>query len=375
MGLEEGKDSSIKLTPSRVLPLRLLQFFVVFMVLGVGFSILSMNLSGQFGIQNVVYNSRIQSCEEESPNLNRWIKPPSKLMHRMSDEELFWRASFVPRVKEFPFKRVPKIAFMFLTRGPLPLSPLWEKFLKGHEELYSIFIHSLPSYRDDFRLDSPFYGRQIPSKLTEWGTISLCDAERRLLANALLDMSNERFVLVSESCIPIHNFTVVYQYLMESKHSFIQIVDDPGQYGRGRYNHSMAPDITLEQWRKGSQWFEVNRQLAINIVEDITFYPLFNEFCKPDCYVDEHYFPTMLQVQVPHLLANRSVTWVDWSRGGAHPARFGKSDITEDFLKRMLDSSCFYNDEPSNVCQLFARKFAPNALEPLLKLAPKILGF
>ncbi|KAI3957220.1 hypothetical protein MKW98_012095 [Papaver atlanticum] len=93
-------------------------------------------MSGQFGIQNVVYNSRTQ-CEEESPNLDQWIKPPSKLMHKMSDEELFWRASFVPRVKEFPFKRVPKIAFMFLTRGPSPLSPLREKFLKGHEGLYS----------------------------------------------------------------------------------------------------------------------------------------------------------------------------------------------------------------------------------------------
>ncbi|KAI3966186.1 hypothetical protein MKW92_040175 [Papaver armeniacum] len=350
MGLEEGKDSSIKLTQSRVLPLRLLQFFVVFMILGVGFSILSMNMSGQFGIQNVVYNSRFQ-CEEESPNLGRWIKPPSKLMHRMSDEELFWRASFVPRVKEFPFKRVPKIAFMFLTRGPLPLSPLWEKFLKGHEGLYSIFIHSLPSYRDDFRLDSPFYGRQIPSKLTEWGTISLCDAERRLLQTHYLTCPTKDLSLYLNRAF-LSTTSVVYQYLMESKYSFIQIVDDPGQYGRGRYNASMAPDITLDQWRKGSQWFEVNRQLAINIVEDVTFYPLFNEFCKPD-------------FQVPHLLANRSVTWVDWSRGGAHPARFGQSDITEDFLKRMLDSSCFYNDQ----------KFAPNALEPLLKLAPKILGF
>lgn len=156
----------------------------------------------------------------------------------------------------------------------------------------------------------------------------------------------------------------------------MQIVDDPGPYGRGRYNESMAPDITLEQWRKGSQWFEVNRQLALNIVEDVTFYPKFDESCKPDCYVDEHYFPTMLTVQAPHLLANRSLTWVDWSRGGAHPARFGKSDITEEFLKRILENqSCFYNDQPSNVCQLLARKFAPSALEPLLKLAPKLLGF
>jgi len=36
--------------------------------------------------------------------------------------------------------------------------------------------------------------------------MTMCDAERRLLANALLDISNEWFVLVSESCIPIFDF-------------------------------------------------------------------------------------------------------------------------------------------------------------------------
>ena len=34
-----------------------------------------------------------------------------------------------------------------------------------------------------------------------WGKVNMIEAERRLLANALLDTSNERFVLVSEACI------------------------------------------------------------------------------------------------------------------------------------------------------------------------------
>ena len=122
--------------------------------------------------------------------------------------------------------------------------------------------------------------------------------------------------------------------------------------------------------------FEINRELALRIVEDNTYYPKLKEFCKPHkCYVDEHYFQTMLTINTPHLLANRSLTYVDWSRGGAHPTTFGKDDIKEEFFKKILqDQTCLYNNQPSSLCFLFARKFAPNALGPLLDIAPKALG-
>lgn len=82
------------------------------------------------------------------------------------DEELFRRASFVPRVEEFRHYHVPKVAFMFLTKGPLPLAPLWEKFFEGSEGLYSIYVHSHPSYNDSVSINSVFYGRRIPSKVS-----------------------------------------------------------------------------------------------------------------------------------------------------------------------------------------------------------------
>ncbi|CAN1162400.1 Glycosyltransferase BC10 [Linum perenne] len=206
--------------------------------------------------------------------------------------------------------------------------------------------------------------------------MSMCEAERRLLANALLDVSNEWFVLVSEACIPLQNFSIIYRYISRSRYSFMGAFDELGPYGRGRYNENMKPEVTLEQWRKGSQWFEVNRRLAIDIVVDTKYYPKFRDFCQPACYVDEHYFPTMLSINVPQLLANRTLTWTDWSRGGAHPATFGKSDITEQFFKKVLEGqSCLYNDQPSTLCFLFARKFAPSALEPLLKLSSRFLGY
>ncbi|XP_016507094.1 glycosyltransferase BC10-like [Nicotiana tabacum] len=378
----ESKDPLVvgRVNQARILPQRLLQLLMLFLFLCFTFPVASIYMIKHFGFQSLApapVNPSLQPCNnEESNNLEPWIKIPSKMLHTMSDKELFWRASLASRIKEYPCKRVPKIAFMFLTKGQLPFAPLWERFFKGQQGLYSIYIHSLPPFRADYPPSSVFYKRHIPSQVAEWGEISITDAERRLVANALLDISNEWFVLLSESCIPLYNFSIIYNYIMRSKHSFVSAFDDPGPHGRGRYNDNMEPEVNITQWRKGSQWFEVNRKLALYIVEDTKFYPKFAEFCKPACYADEHYFATMLTIQAANILANRSITWVDWSRGGAHPVMFGKADITEELMKRMLEGDmCSYNDRNTSMCYLFARKFAPSALEPLLLLAPKYLGF
>ena len=89
------------------------------------------------------------------------------LIHGMNDEELFWRASMVPRIQELPYENVhPKVAFMFLTKGPLPLGPLWEKFFRGREGFYSIYVHADPSFNDTMPETSVFYGRRIPSQVS-----------------------------------------------------------------------------------------------------------------------------------------------------------------------------------------------------------------
>ncbi|XP_010265352.1 PREDICTED: uncharacterized protein LOC104603102, partial [Nelumbo nucifera] len=126
---------------------------------------------------------------ESTVAVNDQEKP--SLMHGMDDEELFWRASMVPRIPVFPYSLTPRVAFMFLTKGHLPLAPLWEKFFKGHQGFYNIYVHPHPDFVDSTPEDSVFYRRRIPSKAVEWGRSTMIDAERRLLANALLDFSNE----------------------------------------------------------------------------------------------------------------------------------------------------------------------------------------
>ncbi|GFP84675.1 hypothetical protein PHJA_000611400 [Phtheirospermum japonicum] len=277
-------------------------------------------------------------------------------MHGMNERELTWRASMAPKVREYPFKR--------------------EMFFKGHQGLYSVYVHSDPGYNGSEPVGSVFHGRRIASKKVEWGNVNMVEAERRLLANALLDFSNQQFVLLSESCIPLHNFSTIYSYLMNSTQNFVESYDLLGPVGRGRYSHEMAPTIKLNQWRKGAQWFAMDRDLAVEVISDDKYFRVFQNYCNGSCYADEHYLPTFVTMGFGGRNSNRTLTWVDWSRGGPHPAKFIRTDVTPQFLEMLRSGyNCEYNGEWTNVCYLFARKFTYNSLDRLLRFAPQIMHF
>jgi len=210
----------------------------------------------------------------------------------------------------------------------------------------------------------------------EWGKFSMLEAERRLLANALLDFSNQRFVLISESCIPLFNFSTIYSYLMNSTQSHVMAFDADSAVGRGRYSIRMAPLITLQQWRKGSQWFEMDRELALEVVSDTTYFPVFQTLCKGSCYADEHYLPTFVSIRFWEKNSNRSLTWVDWSKGGRHPTRYVRPEVTVALLENLRNQKCEYYGKfgnYTNACFLFARKFLPSSLTRLMRFATRVM--
>ena len=106
----------------------------------------------------------------------------------------------------------PRIAFLFLTRGPLPHARLWERFFYGHDGEYVVHVHASPGFElNASTVASPvFFGRTVQSPVeVEWGQMSVVAAERRLFASALLDSSVARLVLLSESCVPLRSFRCV----------------------------------------------------------------------------------------------------------------------------------------------------------------------
>ncbi|MBA0783968.1 hypothetical protein Gotri_001601 [Gossypium trilobum] len=79
------------------------------------------------------------------------------------------------------------------------------------------------------------------------------------------------FVLLSASCIPIHSLDFTYKTLTRSKKSFIEILNNEvGSYDRwaARGKDSMLPEVTLEDFRIGSQFWSLTRKHAKLVVGD-----------------------------------------------------------------------------------------------------------
>ncbi|KAF2590228.1 hypothetical protein F2Q70_00041834 [Brassica cretica] len=144
-----------------------------------------------------------------------------------------------------------------------------------------------------------------------WGEYSMIEAERLLLSTAIDDHSNQRFVLLSDSCAPLYDFGYIYQYLISSPRSF---VDSFINTKERRYSMNMSSVIPEEKWRKWSQWISVIRSHAELIVNDGIVFSAFEKFCKKappfgsqeaqlffrqnlrNCIPDEHYIQTLLTV-------------------------------------------------------------------------------
>ncbi|XP_015885359.3 glycosyltransferase BC10 isoform X1 [Ziziphus jujuba] len=315
-------------------------------------------------------------------------RPPLLPSRPLTDDEIASEVVIKEILKSHPVQtKTPKIAFMFLTPGSLPFEKLWEKFFHGHEDRFTVYVHA--SRERPGHVSRYFIGRDIHSEKVGWGKFNMVEAEKRLLANALIDPANQHFVLLSDSCVPVHNFEYVYNYLMFTNVSFIDCFVDPGPHGNGRYSEHMMPEVNKRDFRKGSQWFSLKRQHAIIIMADSLYHTKFKLYCKPNmdgrnCYSDEHYLPTFFLMKDPEGIANWSVTYVDWSEGKWHPRAYRAQDITYDLLKNItsIDESVHVTSDAAKItvtkpciwngmkrpCYLFARKFYPETLNKLIHL-------
>ncbi|CAI0550882.1 unnamed protein product [Linum tenue] len=160
------------------------------------------------------------------------------------------------------FQGTPKIAFLFLF---LPLdfhgTTSSEYVSNADDGKFSVYVHSGPGFvLNETTTDSEFFhGRQLNKSVqVVWGESTMIEAEKLLLGAALHDPANQRFVLLSDSCVPLYDFSYTYSYIMSSPKSFVDSFVDES---RGRYDPDMSATITRSKWRKGSQMNEVEHEV------------------------------------------------------------------------------------------------------------------
>ncbi|XP_062218536.1 glycosyltransferase BC10-like isoform X2 [Phragmites australis] len=323
-----------------------------------------------------------------------------------------------------PFLGVPpaagpaKVAFLFLVRAGVPLDFLWDAFFRnGEEGRFSVYVHSAPGFQlDRTTTGSPyFYGRQLTRGVkVSWGEATMVEAERMLFAAALQDPANQRFVLLSDSCVPLYNFSYIYTYLMASPKSFVDSFIDKTEK---RYNPNMSPAILNDKWRKGSQWVALIRKHAEVVVGDKTVLQVFRRHCKMvmtktlarkpnarrlgfnfqrnqkraareehDCIPDEHYVQTLFSIKgLEDELERRTLTYTSWNRSSNpkdkmawHPMKFEYDTSSPEHISaiKSIDHVNYQMEYRTEWCQcnsssvpcfLFARKFSYSAAIHLLE--------
>ncbi|KAE9588980.1 putative glycosyl transferase, family 14 [Lupinus albus] len=68
----------------------------------------------------------------------------------------------------------------------------------------------------------------------------------------MLGLLIESYLQLCFSCVPMHPFDFVYNYLLSTNVSFIESYVDPGPHGNGRYIEHMLPEVEKKDFRKGS---------------------------------------------------------------------------------------------------------------------------
>jgi len=192
-----------------------------------------------------------------------------------------------------------------------------------------------------------------------WGSADLVQATRFLLWEAFRDPSNQRFILLSESDLPLFHPLVFYRQIIgENKSRANAWPRANGQMSTERWTWRMAKppfSIKFDFWRKSSQFFSLIRSHAELVLRDTDVFQGFQKHCTNGwdedyrrwrgCYTDEHYIATLLAMKKRENETFREVgsgTFADWTRGGPHPREFTEEDVSVDLFggKLGIDDAC-----------------------------------
>lgn len=263
----------------------------------------------------------------------------------------------VPRIPQHRLNPMgpPKVALLFLTKGNHEQPSLWEAFLKQPhtKERFSVYCHCASPKdvpHDSFLRQEPSSARvsysegllqpshTIPKPYNRWGHLVL--AYYQLLHRAYHDTNSnhQRFVFLSETCVPCVNAQTAYSFLTQSLATTYmdspRPEDNVERYEQVVHNPwlSMWPwkvnaktkaiasqdcskalqkaGILKDDFFKHSGWFSPNREDTFRLLQRQTAFEALNIVSAGD----EHILSILRNRSLtpPSQLKQHRVTFVQW---------------------------------------------------------------
>ena len=300
---------------------------------------------------------------------------------------------------------IPKVALLFLTTGDLYHENTWRLWFKSAggvvpaqamaksvcpndgqlsrlqaiqgacreinttgvvdaQHLFSVYVHAPPAFRG-YDEDSLWAGKLIQHRVqTSWGAHTLVEATRNLLWEAYRDPLNTRFLLVSESDLPIYDPFTLYQQVQAETRSRLDTCRHE-KTSPWRWDPRMeTARLRFYHWRKSPQWMSMIREHVGLVLNDEEVYRKFERHCWSawdqqhqrwyrDCFSDEHYFATLLSVEERDeegVCMARGVSYTEWEGNAAHPKSFGSHVIDADLIRRARNAPLTVVNQPTPPC-------------------------
>lgn len=242
-----------------------------------------------------------------------------------------------------------KVALLFLTRNDVNFPTLWERLLHETTDQFTVYVHSKEPVHNSF-----FQERRIDKIVSTTWSIH-CRAWQNLLQEALKSPDNQKFVFLSESCLPLYPLDHIYVHLMKDDQTHMAFSRPWWRPDSIRELH----EINIIHRYGNNEWIVLNRKHAEIIANDRGIIRIISKYPNDQ----ESYFATLLSIYgCLGEVINHSYTYSNWNyatNNGASPYHFEKDDaLSQELLQ-----------DAYNIGALFIRKVSKNFPETILQQA------
>jgi hypothetical protein len=234
-----------------------------------------------------------------------------------------------------------KIAFIFLIYDEINHEDLWKLFFNNIDpNKYNIYIHYKYYKKSNF-FDKYKLKTIIP---TAYGDISLVKAHNILLREALKDINNTNFILLSNSCIPLKNFNYIYEKL-NPNYSYYNMASETNYFRNTQaFNY-----IDTIYFKKASQWSILNRSHANILVNDENKYINWFINCPDEhSHISYLYYKKLDNEIIKTYDANYdATTYIMWINDNL----INYDNINNNELLLLYNSKCFFGRKFTKNCK------------------------
>ena len=220
---------------------------------------------------------------------------------------------------------IKKIAFCFIIIDNLNHYDIWKNFLEGKEQFYNIYFHVKNKKNINQNI---VFNNIIPEQAgTNWGDVE--HAKKLLFTYAKKD-NNFKYIVLSESCLPIKSFDYIYDYITKDNFTYIKfqshLVNMTKNNERGslikniekylylcKNNVNFSSIIDISHWHYNEAWYILNNDHIEFFLDDDKYINYF----KGRLNSDESYPSYILSFKNNQGLNNKNIknimtTYVDW---------------------------------------------------------------